>query len=426
MLKEIPMEEALPFIRQMLSDAFKTDVLLFHAPYEDLDSIDWGFRSMVWKDTNYSRRIPFLDSISRYHLLVIRSSLDFVNLIAFVSLGSHPDFISVGPFRESEITEEKLQQLIQHHRLPSIQLNTIRHFYQSLPYVETSDIVTMTLHLLSAFLPGFQSVTPRYINYSEDSHEFQPDEESVTSFNTKAASDLVDKIKELLNAVLEGESALCNKPLKHLLTASGFYSNTPTWRLRGILSFVNSLCFGALLSTSVHPLHTLELFYRNEKLFTSTSNDRLLLRMPYNIVHKYCLLIKNYSYSEYSYLIRNVLNYISQHLQENLSLSVIAAHFEKNSSYLSDRFRKEMGCSLTDYIRKERIRTSLRYMNITGLTIAEISNKVGISDFSYFTRLFVKQIGCTPTEYRKMLRQEETRPGNPGGTTKALDLKAEL
>lgn len=423
MLREIPVHEAFPFIRQMLSDAFKTDTLLFGPPYENLDRIDRGFRSMVWKDSQYSRRILTLDTVSSYHFLVIRSSLCFVNLIAVVTMDEKPDFISIGPFRDENISEERLQRIIQHHRLPSAQLSAIRRFYQSLPCVETADIVTMTQHLLTAFLPGFQSVTPRYINYSENSHDFVPDEDRVGFYNMESAEVFADKIKELMKAVLSGESSLCNKPLKHLLTDMGFYSNQAVPQLREGLLMLNALCFSSLLSSSVHPVHTLKLLYHNEKLFMSTNNTAQLMRLPSDIVHKYCLLVKNYAYSDYSYLVRNVLNYISQHLGENLSLSVIAKYFKKNPSYLSAQFGRETGCSLTDYIRRERIRTSLRYMNITDLTIAEIAGKVGIADFSYFTRLFVRQIGCTPSEYRRKLKEEETRPGNPGGKTVTFELK---
>lgn len=407
MLQKIPIREGFPFIRQMLSDAFKTDALLYTSPYEELDRIDRGFRSMVWKDSQYSRRILDLDTSSCFHLLVIRSSLCFLNLVAIVSLGGMPDFISIGPFKDEEISEEKLQQIIQYHRLPAVQLSTIRHFYQSLPCVETADVAAMTQHLLTAFLPEFQSVVPRYINYSENSHDFLPDEEKVDFFNMEMAEGFSDRIKELMKAVLEGEPGLSNRPLKHMLTDIGFYSSSPVPQLRRMLSFLNTLCFFSLLSSSVHPLHTLKLFNNNEKLFMSTNNTQLLTRMPSGIVHKYCLLIKNYAYPEYSYLIRNVINYISQHLGEGLSLSVIAEYYQKNPSYLSARFRKETGCSLTDYIRGERIRASLSYMNITELTITEIADKVGIPDFSYFTRLFVRQIGCTPSEYRKMLKSKK-------------------
>ena len=47
------------------------------------------------------------------------------------------------------------------------------------------------------------------------------------------------------------------------------------------------------------------------------------------MVRKYCLLVKNFTYDNYSYLIRSVVNYISQHLSSELSLATLASEFGK-------------------------------------------------------------------------------------------------
>ena len=102
-------------------------------------------------------------------------------------------------------------------------------------------------------------------------------------------------------------------------------------------------------------------------------------------------------------LIRNVINYIEQHLSGELTLSVIAAEFGKNPSYLSTTFRKEVGDTLTNYISKQRIQASLRYFNTTTLSVADVSSAVGIPDFGYFSKLFRRFVGVSPREYKKML-----------------------
>lgn len=76
--------------------------------------------------------------------------------------------------------------------------------------------------------------------------------------------------------------------------------------------------------------------------------------MPYEICRKYCLLVRNYSYSDYSYLIRNVMNYITLHIAEDLSLTAIADYFHKNPSYLSGQFQPESrGESLRLYPKRK-------------------------------------------------------------------------
>lgn len=128
-----------------------------------------------------------------------------------------------------------------------------------------------------------------------------------------------------------------------------------------------------------------------------------LQHLPYEMVRKYCLLVKNFTYDNYSYLIRSVVNYINQHLSSELSLDTLASEFGKNASYLSSEFKKEVGDTLTTYINKHRILASLRYFNTTDMSVAEVSNAVGYTDMGYFSRLFRKYVGQSPREYKKML-----------------------
>lgn len=94
-----------------------------------------------------------------------------------------------------------------------------------------------------------------------------------------------------------------------------------------------------------------------------------LQHLPYEMVRKYCLLVKNFTYDNYSYLIRSVVNYINQHLSSELSLATLASEFGKNASYLSSEFKKEVGDTLTTYINKHRILASLRYFNTTDMSV---------------------------------------------------------
>lgn len=87
-----------------------------------------------------------------------------------------------------------------------------------------------------------------------------------------------------------------------------------------------------------------------------------------------------------------------------MSLAVIAGYLGKNPSYVSGHFQKETGESLTAYIHRERIHASLRLFNTTDCSVSEAANSVGIQDLGYFTRLFKRQVGCTPSQYKKMLK----------------------
>lgn len=169
------------------------------------------------------------------------------------------------------------------------------------------------------------------------------------------------------------------------------------------LNVLNVHCSSRLLQTQIHPSFILEQYHRFEMQIENCSQREALLQLPYEIVRKYSLTVKNYSMPEYSYLVRNVMNYVTLHLSEKLTISVIAAYFQKNPSYLSEQFHKETGESLTEFIQKERMQTAIRYFNTTNLSVAEVAGNVGIHDFGYFPRLFKKHIRRTPSQYKRMV-----------------------
>ena len=86
-----------------------------------------------------------------------------------------------------------------------------------------------------------------------------------------------------------------------------------------------------------------------------------------------------------------------------ISLDSIARKLNVNKNYLSRTFHKEIGQTLTNYINSERIRTSLNMLLTTNASITEIAANVGIYDVNYYTKLFKKIYGKTPTMYRKEL-----------------------
>ncbi len=84
-------KEAFPFIRQILTDAFKVDAYYFSYPYQGLEQIDKGFREMVWADfsnENDGRWDVHNQTLAdRHQFFLVESVLGFYNLIAFTTPG---------------------------------------------------------------------------------------------------------------------------------------------------------------------------------------------------------------------------------------------------------------------------------------------------------------------------------------------------
>lgn len=101
-------------------------------------------------------------------------------------------------------------------------------------------------------------------------------------------------------------------------------------------------------------------------------------------------------------IVAQVKKLIAENLSEgNLQRDELAAMVHISPNYLGRIFKRETGMSLTDYIIKRRITVAKQLLAKTSLSITRVSERVGITYSSYFTRLFKEQVGMTPQEYRQ-------------------------
>ena len=97
---------------------------------------------------------------------------------------------------------------------------------------------------------------------------------------------------------------------------------------------------------------------------------------------------------------RRIANYVERCFAFDISSRRISEHFYINESYAARAFKCEMGMSITQYIRKVRFDNAKRLLKNTNVSVGNIALNVGYQDANYFTRLFTREVGVTPTEYR--------------------------
>ncbi len=103
----------------------------------------------------------------------------------------------------------------------------------------------------------------------------------------------------------------------------------------------------------------------------------------------------------YSRAIADVIQYIMQHFQQDFTIEFLASQVYLSTNYLSSRFKAETGKTINQYITNLRIEQAKNLLKGTSKTVAEIAAAVGYSDEKYFSRLFAKTTGVTPTQFRR-------------------------
>jgi len=98
--------------------------------------------------------------------------------------------------------------------------------------------------------------------------------------------------------------------------------------------------------------------------------------------------------------------YIWGNYNQDISLKKMAEAVGINPFYLSHLFRKEMGISFLEYLTSVRLSIAKKLLQQTNLSIIEICLEVGYQDPSHFAKIFKKEEGIRPTEYRKKLIEQ--------------------
>ena len=100
--------------------------------------------------------------------------------------------------------------------------------------------------------------------------------------------------------------------------------------------------------------------------------------------------------------VREVKTYLEENYHQEISLNDLADMVSLNASYLSALFKKETGMTYTEYVMFCRLEKAKELLADTGKSIAEIADAVGYHDTRHFSKLFTRNIGLKPSEYRKL------------------------
>ena len=108
------------------------------------------------------------------------------------------------------------------------------------------------------------------------------------------------------------------------------------------------------------------------------------------------MLDGNWNSGEY---VEFVKKYVEEHYMNEIQLRDLAAVAHVSGSYLSVKFKKEVGCSFTEYLVRFRINKAKELFEHRFTSCKEVASMVGYADYTQFSKIFKKYTGKAPTEY---------------------------
>lgn len=99
-------------------------------------------------------------------------------------------------------------------------------------------------------------------------------------------------------------------------------------------------------------------------------------------------------------LVIKIKNYVRLNFSRKITLADISAHTHYSIPHCEMIFKQATGTSIMEYIIKKRIDTAKSLLVEGTLSLPEIADEVGFSDYNYFSRVFKKEVGVSPLRYK--------------------------
>src|SRR5699024_9732315 len=106
--------------------------------------------------------------------------------------------------------------------------------------------------------------------------------------------------------------------------------------------------------------------------------------------------------NDHHWIIESAKSYIESNFQQDIKASDVAEEHLITPNYFSMLFKRKTGYSYSEYLNMIRINKASELLIKESNRVYEIAEYVGYKEYKYFAHIFKKQLGITPTEYRRM------------------------
>ena len=150
-----------------------------------------------------------------------------------------------------------------------------------------------------------------------------------------------------------------------------------------------------------------EIFIKLNKYYSTPSNNEeiilqiLLLELIYTINKDSTFKNKNGNFTKNYSTVEKSLQYIKEHITEDLSLEKVANAMSFSPIHFHNTFKAAVGKTLRDYVEEQRLKKAINLLTTTDYSLTKISFECGFSSQSYFSYVFKRRMKKTPREYAK-------------------------
>lgn len=365
---------------------------------------DLGLRESLFKinkDWTDTFLTPDPDFISKNIIYKIYDSFECCYIL--IPYAQEKQILMIGPYLSEPADFTEVKKIAAEMNIPAGRSEFLNQYYATIPVVQTFNFIDAVLYSLAPKIYKkkhyeIQSITiPRIIKNSYSEKQPLANRSAIKELETRYNMET-----KMMDAVARGDE----KAVKQTMDSSAYRfhyeqrANNVLRNSKNYMIIVNTLYRKAAQTRNVHPVYLDQVSRRYAIQIENMNNATEGKEIQHAMIHDYCELVLHHTTSGHSKLIQDVLNYIAMFLSSDLSLDHIAQQYAVNKCYLSTQFHKEMKINYSEYVNQIRIDHALKMIDLNQGTLQEIAEECGYHDLTYFSKVFKKQKGMSPSAYR--------------------------
>lgn len=317
--------------------------------------------------------------------------------------------IVVGPFLTRTPDSGFIQLVMREVGLPMPLWNIVKQYYQSIPVLNDCQVEALAGCVvgLAAGLTGEPVDLPHIRAVGEPQTE-TPDLSTNFLKNRELYADVVERRYEAENRIMAAVEQGDYPAVEKIFGQDGFLfqfaDRIPHDPLRSHknISFVFNTLYRKAAEYGGVP--RIDLDGISEKYAIRIEGAGTLQQVAAvqrEMRREYCELVQRFSLRRYSGFVRRIVEYIRLNFDGDLSVAALSHLTGVSASRVIKRFHNETGETLGAFISSQRIAEAVRLMRDPSYSLSEIAMAVGFNDGGYFTKVFKKCKGMTPSTFRK-------------------------
>lgn len=304
---------------------------------------------------------------------------------AVIMLGQDKYILCIGPFYIDEFISSMIEADLPHYRLTDIK--SALNIFQSIPGELDKQ------ESFSARKDDSQNVIQKELEIREI-NRLNPT--SQIRYNAKN-----EKIIRL--AITNGDIDIIkeyNNKFDYMMPDHLLIGEEPLKRAKHGISSGNSVYCRAAEDGGASSVLVRNICAEYAERINKTNDLEQLINLRKEAALIYCRKVREVKQKKYSLYVRRCVNWIEDHLSDNITLSDAAKWCGVSYDYLSRLIKQDCGCSFSELVHKSRCQVAVYYLQY-GMEIWEIAEKCGYKSSSQFCHAFHKLYGMSPGNWQK-------------------------